>query len=227
MHATGWGDRFTETAKAAYESMVLTVRFLRTETTMPISEIHDFDTTMTNAIGVPYVIMSFVAGSPMSEKWFDEKGPTSLEQRRERTLVTVAEAMVQLQKFDFDAINASMFDKHGRSAGCVLATTLMEARLAKKITARSSMFTLMGLLASVDPGTNTAWKQASTQERRSHFMSDRGNSFATYSITSLFRPVPDSWTERSSRENFVLSVPDFDSQTFMVDNERNLTGIMG
>ena len=46
----------------------------------------------------------------MDELWFDDKGPTPLPHRRIRILKTLAEAMCELSKFQFDKIGALQFD---------------------------------------------------------------------------------------------------------------------
>lgn len=107
---TGWNGQFTETVQRSFTSQALTMRFVRKETTIPVPEIYAFDITSANAIGAPYILMSFVPGFPASTLWFDETGPTPLEERRMRILDSVAQAMSQLQKFQFDKIGALKFD---------------------------------------------------------------------------------------------------------------------
>lgn len=83
--------------------------FLRQNTSIPIPEIYDFDETTNNELGVPYILMELAAGFPVSEKWFDITGPTSLEARRLRILDTVAAAMAQLSRFKFEKIGSLQF----------------------------------------------------------------------------------------------------------------------
>ncbi|KAK9349748.1 hypothetical protein V1523DRAFT_399861 [Lipomyces doorenjongii] len=108
--ATGWGSRFTAIAKRSLVSQALTLRLIRKETAVPVPDVYAFDISCTNEIGAPYILMSFINGHTVCSKWFDRTGPTALEDRRLRTLDTLAQAMSQLQKFQFDKIGSLEFD---------------------------------------------------------------------------------------------------------------------
>jgi hypothetical protein len=86
------------------------MRFIKDETTIPLPEVYAFDTTSENEIRVPYIVMSFIDGFTVNSLWFDNTGPTPLEERRLRILDTIAEAMSQLQKFQFDKIGSLQFN---------------------------------------------------------------------------------------------------------------------
>lgn len=89
----------------------MTMGFIRSNTTIPIPEVITFDETTNNEISAPYIIMKFVEGSPVSEKWFEDIEPSVLEARRLRTLDTLAMAMVQLRVFSFPKIGSFQFDR--------------------------------------------------------------------------------------------------------------------
>ena len=103
---TGWGNRYTENTRNALESQIMTMRLIRNETTIPVPEIYGFDASQANELGAPYLVMSFIPGSTVAKLWFDQDGPTLLEERRRRVLDTVAEAMSQLRKFQFKKIGS-------------------------------------------------------------------------------------------------------------------------
>ncbi len=86
------------------------MRFIRKETTIPLPDVYAIDSTSSNEIGAHYIAMSSIAGSTVNSKWFDKTGPTPLEERRQRTLGTVAEAMSPLQRFQFDKIGSLQFN---------------------------------------------------------------------------------------------------------------------
>ena len=224
--ATGWGSRFTGTAKHSLESQALTMRFLRKETTMPLPEIYGIDLTSSNEIGAPYIVMSFISGFTVSSKWFDKTGPTPLEERRQRTLDTVAEAMSQLRRFQFDQIGSLQFN---------------DGLCKDKITIGSCYNWDEGAIGDEDYGQKLTVKQSgpfSTSESylRFHFNKSKsakhGYPFTIGSeklMNSIIGHLPLSTINPSSRqspETFVLSLPDYDSQNIMIDEQGNLTGLI-
>lgn len=108
--ATGWGCRFTETAKCSLRSQVFTMQFIRKKTTIPVPNVYAFSSEMSNVIGALYIIISFISGCRVSKMWFDKPGPTILEERRRSALDTIAEAMSQLSRLDFDKIGSLQFN---------------------------------------------------------------------------------------------------------------------
>ncbi|KAL7266591.1 hypothetical protein RUND412_010859 [Rhizina undulata] len=82
------------------------MRFLRKNTTIPIPEVFAFDETTNNEILAPFIMMEFAKGSSVSKVWFEDTGPTPLEERRLRILDTVASAMSQLVNFRFNEIGS-------------------------------------------------------------------------------------------------------------------------
>jgi len=63
------------------------MRLLRLKIPLAITEVFDFSETL----------MSFMEGFPVYEVWWDENGPTPRQQRRERILDSIAEAIGALQ----------------------------------------------------------------------------------------------------------------------------------
>lgn len=89
------------------ESQVATVALLSRETNIPVPITYGYDTTADNEIGAPYICMSFISGRTVAEMWFNKaSAPTSLEERRARTLVTLGEAVAQLAVFSFSKIGS-------------------------------------------------------------------------------------------------------------------------
>ena len=223
---TGWGDRFTDSAKKCFESQIMTMRLIHRETTIPIPEIYAFDASLTNDLGAPYMVMSFVPGSTVSELWFDKTGPTPIEDRRRRALETIAEAMSQLRKFQFNKI------------GSLVLTDKVEPY--NKIS--------IGPIYDFDEGDpdDENYGEEIKVEQSGPFKSSM--SYLLYSFESAQGLDPYHWglaaykivkrmlshLPRSSlspystcrAETFVLSLPDFDSQNVMIDEEGNLTGLI-
>jgi len=104
--ATGWGARLTPPAAAAIESQLATLRLIASKTTIPVPQVYAFDTTTNNAIGAPYICMSFLPGQTVAKTWFDTSLPTSLEDRQLRILSTLARSLAQLARFSFIKIGS-------------------------------------------------------------------------------------------------------------------------
>jgi hypothetical protein len=107
----GGNGRFTLSNVRCLRSEVYTMAFLRCNTSIPIPETYDFDETIDNEIGAPYVVMEFVEGLSVDELWFDHTGPTPLPVRRVRHILeTLVQAMSELRKFQFDNIGSLQFE---------------------------------------------------------------------------------------------------------------------
>lgn len=79
----------------------MTIHFIRKNTTIPIPDIIKFDPNSANEIASPYMMMQFAEGSPVCKLWWDEIGPTPLEERRHRILDNIASAMSQISPKDW------------------------------------------------------------------------------------------------------------------------------
>jgi hypothetical protein len=78
--------------------------FIQLRTNIPVPQVHAFDFNTSNKIGFPHILMSFIPGFRVFDKWFDRTGSTPLKERRRRILDAAAEAMSQWQNFEFDKI---------------------------------------------------------------------------------------------------------------------------
>lgn len=110
----------SDTAKRSMISQVGTMQFIRRNTTIPLPEIYAFNTSMDDTIGTPYVAMSFIEGEPVYSVWFDDVGPTTREERRQRILRSIARAMVQLEAFSFDKIGSLVFTDASTTVGVAI-----------------------------------------------------------------------------------------------------------
>ena len=225
---TGWGDRYTESAKKLLESQVTTMRFVHDNTTIPVPEIYAFDSTLTNELGAPWTVMSFIPGSTVAELWNDEDGPTSLEDRRRRALETIAEAMSQLRNFQFDKIGSfelpGQTDEHSNTKIGPLHSFSQDS---------------LDTIGDPDYGTVIRVEQAGPFQTSMSYMLDQlpeegslGNELDIGALKlnkMLLSHLPKSshhpFSTRSV-ESFVLSFPDFDSQNIMIDERGNLTGLL-
>ncbi|KAI1800894.1 hypothetical protein F4811DRAFT_556401 [Daldinia bambusicola] len=108
-----WDELCAETLLT--EALVLYT--LRTETHVPVPAIIDADSSPHNEIHVPYLIMEYVAGLTLDQVWFgrgkhglDEKG---IRATRSKILQNLAQAMLQLGKYEFRHGGAPVFDGSG------------------------------------------------------------------------------------------------------------------
>lgn len=115
--AGGSENRWDASAARALESEALTMQLLTKKTSMPIPLVHAFDASIQNPLGCPYILMNYVDGRPLCERWFDSKHHGDLEAFRTRTLETLSAFMVQLTSFTYDRSGSLSFDAQGSING--------------------------------------------------------------------------------------------------------------
>ena len=233
---TGWGNRFTDIARKSFESQIMTLRLICNETTIPIPEVYAFDASLNNELGAPWMVTSFLPGSTVAQLWFDEKGPTPLEERRQRALETIAEAMSQLQKFKFNKIGS-------------LELTDQTSRYDK--ISIGPLYCYGGddsdddnddndddhIIDDNDEGIKI--RQSESFNSSASYMSyafpdeeeeDGGSLYlgALKLNKMMLSCLPRSGSSPYTHdpESFVLNCPDFDSQNVLIDEKGNLTGLL-
>ncbi|KAI1122829.1 hypothetical protein F5Y10DRAFT_286737 [Nemania abortiva] len=109
----GWDELCRETLRA--EAFLL--HKLRTETQIPVPEVIDADCRADGEIGAPWMLMEFVQGRRLEDVWFgldirdDVKRLAFVKERRETILRNIADAMLQLGRYEFDQGGAPFFDR--------------------------------------------------------------------------------------------------------------------
>ena len=101
---TAQEGRFDENAQRELRAHALTLRYIKKNTGLPVPDVFDFDVTHQNEIGAPYIAMSYMEGTQVSEKWFSRD--SGLSDLRCRALDTIAEAMCKLKDLEFNAIGS-------------------------------------------------------------------------------------------------------------------------
>jgi aminoglycoside phosphotransferase (APT) family kinase protein len=208
--ATGWGAGMTPAAERALRSQAATMRLIRQQTTVPVPEIYDLDTTVNNKIGAPYICMSFVPGRPVSRVWFDDSVSRPREELRRSILASVARAMAQFSRLHgFDRIGSVMEAEEGSiSIGPVYewredddGSVVIEASGPF-----DSASAYLQARSRVEPRPkDTLWSRAEAK---------------------VMDVLKDCLASLDSPEGFVLCPPDFDSQNIMVDEHGHVTGII-
>ncbi|MCJ1239872.1 hypothetical protein MMC14_007870 [Varicellaria rhodocarpa] len=204
--STGWGDRYTESARKSFESQIMTMRLIHNETTIPVPKVYDFDASQANELRTPWMVISFIPGSTIAGSWFDQDGPTPLEERRRRALETIAEAMSQLRKFRFWDIGSL------------------------ELTDQSKQYNEINALKVDQDGpfhSSSSYLSSELLSRESldsaQYMDLAADELTRWMILCMPHSTSSPYEEP---ETFVLDLPDFDSQNIMIDEQGNLTGLI-
>lgn len=154
---------------------------------------------------------SFVLGQTLASAWFDTTLPTPLEDRRLRTLTALSRCLAQLAQFSFPEIGSIYNGENGDLTVGPCYDWKENEDGSIRVVASGPYDTAAAYLrdhyalTDNNNNNNNPWKVAATTVTK-----------------AAVRHLPF----RESSEGFVLSIPDFDSQNIMVDDEGNLTGII-
>ncbi|KAI1195567.1 kinase-like domain-containing protein [Nemania serpens] len=207
--ATGWGSGLTQAAANAMESQAATMRLIRGKTAIPVPEIYAVDTSLNNAIGAPYICMSFIPGTPVSKVWFDYSGAPTRDEFRLRILTSLAQAMAQFSCFAFDQMGSIM--ETGSDSTVIGPSYEWDEKAdgSLQITTSGPYKSTSAFLHQIpveSPGENgNAWGKAAAK---------------VLEVMLDCLPTPDS------PSSFVLCPPDFDSQNVLVDDQGTVTGLI-
>lgn len=217
--ASGWGGKFNAAAKRAFISEALTMRFIAENTQIPIPAVYDFDTSEQDEIGAPYIAMSFISRHTVASTWFDDGGSTSREERRGRTLDTVGQAVSQLEQLRFDQIGCLEFEQDGQ-AKVGPCFSLLEDESGDDDSAKHLEVNAAGPFQCSSAYLNQKSRCTACEDGRDPMKVGLGSEMVISRAIS-YLPTP-----RNGRETFPLSIPDFDSQNIMIDEQGNVTGIV-
>ena len=220
----GWGDRFTDKARKCFESQLIVMRLIHDRTTIPVPAIYAFDASQNNKLGTPWIVMSFISGVTLGGGWFDETGPTPLEDRRQQSLKSLAAAMSQLHKFQFDKIGCLEFTDGSKESDEISIGPICELNMDDPNDENYCNITQSG---PFDSSRSYMLHEFSSREN-----DPDGWGLAAYKLTSIMlsylpKSSPNySFEDEDGAETFVLCHPDFDSQNIMIDEKGNLTGLI-
>ncbi|KAI0897653.1 kinase-like protein [Annulohypoxylon nitens] len=206
-----WGSGKTDTAARALESTVATMRFVAKNSSIPVPEVYDFDTTDDNEIQAPYMCISFISGTPVSYAWNNKSIHMPLIQFRQNILRSLAQVMAQFSSFSFDKIGSITSD---------------EANSQALAPCYDWKHTEDGALQVVSSGP---FDSVSDYLKYHYKECDHGDINATradHMLRGLIIPAWIAGLANDPSEGFVLRPPDFDAQNVMVDDEGNITGFL-
>lgn len=202
---TGQSGDLHGPAKEALESQVHTMEYIRKHTSAPVPQVYQFDTTANNEIHAPYIAMGYVSGRTVSRLWFDTSGPTPLESRRQRVLAQLAKAMSQLQKLHFENIGSLLPSSQG-GGNCIGSCYDWDEAEDGTISVTSS-----GPFSTTESFLQNFWAPAN--EKSEYAIG------AAKVLEAMLPHLPHT-------SEYVLAMPDFDSQNVMADEEGNITGLI-
>lgn len=211
--ATGWGSGLTDAAARVIESHAATVRLIRQKTSIPVPEIFAFDTSCDNPIGAPYLCMAFVPGQTVSNCWFNNDDGPSREKLRLNILTSVAQNLAQLRCFSFSKIGSIVPTKDDTGefeiGPCYSYGHENEDEDDETVTVEAS-----GPFDSMEDFL------------RHHVVPNTRPTILQKAQAKIMPAVLDCLSAMNTDSDFVLMIPDFDSQNIMVDDEGTVTGVI-
>ena len=112
--ATGHHRCHDSLAAHALRTEVETMRFIKDHIDIPLPAVYDYNQSMDNEIGCPYIAMEFIDGIPLWQAWFSDDVSTSKKESiRLKAMQTVAAAMVKLSRYTFGQSGALCADLDG------------------------------------------------------------------------------------------------------------------
>lgn len=229
----------------AMRSWVLTTKYIKRYTGLPIPEVLAYDITTDNIIGLPYVIMECLEGTPLCEEWWSLAGsgplkedagvsyePT-LEAKRQKILVSIAKTMAKFQdipsfaeagmlrftKDDEDALDPDIGGMYRAKAGIHDYDGSFEHETEWEHQYYDSYKKYRRLLQSWWEKNDSGFDNGAL---RRCFL---GMLRVLRTIVEL-NPTATRRPTQAAAEEFVLCPPDFDWQNVMIDDDCNVTGLL-
>lgn len=219
----GTASKWDELSASALASEANTMRLLKRETTIPLPDVLDFSSTTQNTIRCPYIIMSFISGTPLYDVWFGHRlkgtSPDITRARRTRALEGIASAMVQLDRFSFRTGGCLLFGSDGTPSG------IGPMRQADHMAMLDRWF------VHKDPDDDPIYVEcAASSDPKAYYtlMLDRypEQNPVPKGLAMLLRRLISWIPEPVGMDPFVLAHPDFDIQNVIVSEEGELLGLI-
>ncbi|KAK4693446.1 hypothetical protein P7C71_g3960, partial [Lecanoromycetidae sp. Uapishka_2] len=221
--ANGHDGRFNSLAAESLTSEAFTMRLIKQETSIPVPAIHSFDATMNNPICCPYILMDCMTGQPLYAGWFDQEASLNRrEQFRARALQTIAAAMIQLRKFQFDKSGGLRFNVNGTPVDIGAAKIADFLRpYSDDVAEDDDYFCAKGPFIDPLSALTFSLDRRLSKKKKISLPGEQGT------LQSLHQFI--QWAHQltnSTGHQFVLTHPDFDSQNLLVEEDGTLSGII-
>ncbi|KAF7325166.1 APH domain-containing protein [Mycena kentingensis (nom. inval.)] len=206
----GKDGSLTGAARNALESQVATMRYIRSNTALPVPEVYHCDPTDGNEILAPYVAMAYVLGVSVGEVWF-EAAEGRREENRLRILSQLAGLSALMRGLRFDTLGSLGPDDR---VGPCFETEELYDEAADSISTE---------VKSYGPFLTTEAWFAHLRSRTP--VADASNNYGIASAKILDVVLPCLPLIQGER-CFALTMPDFGPQNVLVDEHANITGLI-
>ena len=97
----GRSEVWTDDDAVGFRSDILTLRYIKKHTGMPVPDILAYSTTCDNELGHPYMLMTFLEGIQATRLWYKNAGSPETDKWRCNMLKSLANTMSKLQNLRF------------------------------------------------------------------------------------------------------------------------------
>lgn len=217
-------------AAKALRSEALTMRMIKSQTTILVPTVYAFDQSTENEIGCPYILMDFLQGKSLDRAWFDpECSLAKIERVRARSLQTIAATIAQLNRYCYDQGGALIFDEDDETVvgfeGAKFVDNLAilshwdDVRQGLEEPSEDDIFCKKGTFSDSESALFFMQRRRKPEDRRSIH-----NKGLEISIRYFTQWVRAQLTEQE--KPFVLAHPDFDFQNILVEDDGTVCGII-
>ncbi|CRG92584.1 hypothetical protein PISL3812_09646 [Talaromyces islandicus] len=219
----GIESKWDDLSARALASEANTMRLLKRDTTIPLPDVLEFSSTTDNSIGCPYILMTYISGTPLYNVWFGHHlnniSPDVIRARRVRALEGIASAMEQLDRFTFQTGGCPVFNDNEKQP------TIGPLRRVDHKAILERWF------IHHDPSDDPIYVESaaySDPKLRYTFMLDRHpeKNPIPQGLAMLLHQLISWIPEPQGKDPFVLAHPDFDIQNFIVSEEGELLGVI-
>lgn len=219
----GSASKWDELSASALASEANTMRLLKRETTIPLPDVLDFSSSTENTLRCPYIIMSFISGTPLYDIWFGHRlNGVSLDTTRARrinAIKSIASAMIQLDKFPFGTGGRLLFGSDGNPSGVGPMRQVDHQAMLDRWFVHNN---------PDDDPIYVEFAASSDPKAYYTFLLDRypEQDPTSKGLEMLLRQLISWIPEPSGIDPFVLTHPDFDIQNCIVSEEGELRGLI-
>jgi hypothetical protein len=217
-------DRWQEASEALTTQGRL-LNELAINTTIPVPRVYHCDTMVSNEVGAPFMLMSWIPGISVQQLWFDTNGPTTLQERRSRILQGLAAAMLQLRKWSFPNIGKILVEDH-QTLDNVAWQTLTVVRGWLTDLQRFQIGPFTNAQDYYHYALDTSWGTRAKREVEWEESGELGNLDNHVHGQQVALHLMIDAIPRSHREGFVLVHPDLAKHNVKASEDGTITGIL-